>query len=121
MRRILAMIVTAAVLAALLGGVLLNYTVWNMPHDKEVSEFDERLQKILLGDSENTVRSILGTPDAIETQFRLGQEHGFEEAYDRANMSGSERYLVYFRGIDVVFSVGVNENGEVRAKEAGGT
>jgi hypothetical protein len=82
--------------------------VRSLPIDPEFTEFEGRFRTVLLGDSADRVRRVLGEPDAIETEFRLGQVEGFEAAYRRAEASVADRYLVYFRGIDLVFSVGVD-------------
>lgn len=87
----------------------------------EVRAFEKNFALVQVGDPETKVLALLGTPDAKETNFRIGQEQGFEEAYTRAKASGSTYYLVWHRGIDVVFSVGVDSKGTVRAKEYGGT
>jgi len=89
--------------------------------EAEVRAFEMNFALIQVGDPETKVLALLGTPDAKETNFRIGQEQGFEEAYVRAKASGSTHYLVWNRGIDVVFSVGVDSQGTVRAKEYGGT
>lgn len=105
--------------AILLGLVMLF--IQNLPDVKEVNEFGNKLASVQIGDSENKVLSILGKPDAKEKEFRLGQKKGFEDAYARAEVSDSKYYLLWFRGIDVVFAVGINNKGQVSAKESGGT
>jgi len=107
------------VFAALLG--LATLYVRNMPDVIEVAEFDEKFKLVQIGASEAKVLSILGNPDAKEKQFRLGQKEGFEDAYARAKASDSDYYLLWFRGIDVVFTVGINNKSQVSAKESGGT
>ena len=107
------------VFAVLLG--LVTLYVRDMPEVKEVAEFDKRFKLAQIGDPEARTLSILGNPDAKESEFRLGQREGFEDAYARAESSDSAYYLFWFRGIDVVFTVGINNNGQVSAKESGGT
>jgi hypothetical protein len=95
--------------------------VQSMPETKEVTEFSKRFKLVQIGDPETKALSVLGKPDAKEKEFRIGQEKGFEDAYARAKASDSVYYLVWFRGIDVVFTVGINNKGQVSAKESGGT
>jgi hypothetical protein len=95
--------------------------VLGMPEIQEVLEFDKKFELVQIGDPETKVLSVLGKPDAKEKEFRIGQEKGFEDAYARAKVSDSVYYLVWFRGIDVVFTVGINNKGQVSAKESGGT
>jgi hypothetical protein len=107
------------VVAVLLGFATLY--VWNMPETKELSEFEEKFESVQIGDPEAKALSILGEPALKEKEFRLGQMEGFEDAYARAKASDSEYYLLWLKGIDVVFSVGINNEGKVSAKGAGGT
>ena len=93
----------------------------NMPDVIEVNEFQGQFEAVSIGDSEEAAIAVLGAPNSVETEFRLGQKEGFENAYERAEASNSIKYLVYFRGIDVVFSVGINPKGLVSLKESGGT
>jgi hypothetical protein len=95
--------------------------VQSMPETKEVSEFNKKFKVVQIGDSETKTISVLGNPDAKEKEFRIGQKQGFEDAYARAKASDSVYYLLWFRGIDVVFTVGINDKGYVSAKESGGT
>jgi hypothetical protein len=88
---------------------------------RDVREFERRFALVKIGDSESKVVALLGEPDSREGRFRIGQEEGFEGAYARARASGSKRFLVWFKGVDVVFTVGLDEQGVVRAKEHGGT
>jgi hypothetical protein len=53
--------------------------------------------------------------------FRLGQHGGFEKEYARAAASGSEYYLLWNKGIDVVYVVGFDKDGRVTMKAVGGT
>jgi hypothetical protein len=108
------------VVVALLLGVATIY-VRSTPDDQEVLEFEKSFKLIQIGDPETKALSVLGKPDAKEKEFRLGQKKGFEDAYARAEASDSTYYLLWFKGIDVVFSVGINNKGQVSAKESGGT
>ena len=87
----------------------------------ELRAFEKKFASVDIGDSESKAIALLGPPDAKESAFRLGQERGYEESYARAAASRSAHYLVWSRGIDVVFSVGIDANGTVRLKEYGGT
>ena len=88
---------------------------------KELRQFDAQFEQIRLGDTQDRVLLLLGLPDAKEADFRLGQREGFEDAYTRAAESRSTQYLVWVKGIDIVYSVGIDDSGVVRAKESGGT
>ena len=111
-------LLAALVLLAVLGAVGLT-AVYFSDDMVEMRAFEKKFSLVGLGDPKTKVLALLSEPDAKETTFRIGQEQGFEEAYARA--SGSTYYLVWTRGIDVVFSVGSDSQGTVRAKEYGGT
>jgi hypothetical protein len=87
----------------------------------ELRAFEQKFAVVELGDPERKVLALLGPPDAKETTFRIGQRPGYEAAYARATATPSVYYLVWARGVDVVFSVGIDAQGRVRAKEYGGT
>lgn len=106
-------------LIAILGAI--GLMVYSSEEMAEVRAFEKKFASVNLGDPESRVLALLGKPDAKEASFRIGQEQGYEEAYARARASGSTYYLVWARGVDVVFSVGVDAQGRVRAKEYGGT
>lgn len=112
-------IVGFVVVAALISLAVLF--VQAMPETQEVSEFEKKFKLEQIGDSEAKTLSVLGAPDAKEKEFRLGQKKGFEDAYARAGSSDSAYYLLWFKGIDVVFAVGINNKAQVSAKESGGT
>lgn len=111
---------SVVVVAAVLGGILALF-IQSLPDEKEVSDFQERYSLVELGDTEEKVLMALGEPNAKEKEFHLGQRRGFENAYERAEASGSEYYLFWHKGIDVVFAVGINGQGKVSVKEYGGT
>jgi hypothetical protein len=92
-----------------------------LPEGQELIEFEKKFALVQIGDTEASVLSVLGQPDARENEFRLGQKKGFEEAYARANASDSAYYLLWFRGADVVFTFGIDDKGKVSVKESGGT
>ena len=120
MKIVLKIIASIVVLFAVMLVVATLY-VRSMPDVKEVSEFNDKFKLIQIGDPEEKVLLVLGNPDAKESEFRLGQKLGFEDAYARAEASDSVYYLLWFKGIDVVFSVGINDKGQVCVKESGGT
>jgi hypothetical protein len=120
MKQTLKVIVSIAFLLASLF-VLVTLVVRNLPDVREAREFGEKFALVQIGDSENRVLSLLGSPDSKEKKFRIGQREGFEEAYARAAASDSKYYLLWFRGFDVVFTVGFNDKGQVTVKESGGT
>ena len=96
-------------------------TVQIDPNVRQVDTFVEKFKKIQHGDPESKVITILGKPETKESEFRLGQKEGFEESYERAKSSDSQYYLLWHRGIDVVFTIGINNKGLVSVKEHGGT
>jgi hypothetical protein len=100
---------------------LLALYFYNLPEMKEITEFNKKFDLVQMGDSESRVISILGKPDSKENEFRIGQKKGFEEAYSRAAVSNSKYYLMWSKGFDVVFTVGINNNGQVCIKKSGGT
>ena len=120
MKSALKALVAACSFLAILGGVGL-VAVYYSDDMVEMREFEKKFALVKVGDSETKAMSLLGTPDAKEPHFRIGQVEGFEEAYSRAKASGSIYYLVWARGIDVVFSLGIDSEGNIRAKESGGT
>ena len=120
MKVTLKLIAALVVVVGVLAGLAALF-VQGMPETREVSEFSEKFKLVQLGDPEAKTLSVLGKPDTKEKEFRLGQKKGFEDAYTRAEASDSAYYLLWFKGIDVVFTVGINNKGQVSAKESGGT
>jgi hypothetical protein len=107
---------------ALLVVILLGLTLatnWLIT-SSENQDFLDRYEQIELGMPESAVLSLLGTPNDRSSEFYLGQREGFEEAYERAARSGATRYLMWRRNSDVVYTVGINEEGNVAIVEAGG-
>ena len=114
-------VIMKTILAIIIATFVIALLIRELPDVKEVTQFGEKFERIQIGDKETKAISFLGKPDAKEKKFRLGQEIGFEDAYARAEASNSEYYLLWFRGIDVVFSLGINSKGEICVKELGGT
>lgn len=83
--------------------------------------FYSSYEKVDVGMSETEVVALLGLADEKSTQFRLGQRDGFEQEYARAARSGSAHYLLWHKGIDVVYAVGFDGEGKVTMKAVGGT
>ena len=77
--------------------------------------------RIQSGMSETQVVAALGAADERSAEFRLGQYEGFEKEYARAAGSGSSYYLLWNKGIDVVYAIGFDRNGRVTMKAIGGT
>ncbi len=98
--------------------VLLYYSI---PMNVKVRSFNEAFTQIELGTTEKETLRILGEPDARETLFRLGRTDGFEPAYTRAAASSAKQYLLWFRSVDVIFSIGIDDQGVVVIKESGST
>jgi len=86
----------------------------------EDKEFYGRFAEIEIGMSESLVLSMLGAPDDQSPEFYLGQKAEFAEAYQRAADSGAINYLMWHRGVDLVFAIGFNKEGNVAVVEAGG-
>ncbi len=78
-------------------------------------------ESISAGDSKEHVIDQLGPPDDKSVEFRLGQRQGFEVEYQRAAKSNSSYYFVWYKGIDVVYCIGFDENHRVAVKGVGGT
>ena len=83
--------------------------------------FNWNYDSISIGDSKEHVIDHLGAPDDKSEDFRLGQRQGFEVEYQRAAKSNSSYYLMWYKGIDVVYCVGFSENNRVTVKGVGGT
>jgi hypothetical protein len=83
--------------------------------------FHSKFTKIRPGMSEAQVVAALGVADERAAQFRLGQYGGFEKEYARAAASGSTYYLLWNKGIDVVYAVGFDKDGRVTMKAVGRT
>ena len=87
----------------------------------ENKDFQSRYQEIEIGMQESIVVSILGSPNERSSEFYLGQREGFEEVYERAAQSRATQYLIWRRNTDMVYAVGLNEEGNVAFFAAGGT
>ncbi len=87
----------------------------------EDGAFYAAFDKVIVGASEEDVRKLLGPPDDSGETFRLGQPEGFERQYREAAQSGSVRYLFWYRGIDVVCTIGFGKEGRVAYTACGGT
>ncbi len=86
----------------------------------ENDDFRERYQEIAPGMSKSIVVSVLGTPNDRSSEFYLGQKEGSEEAYRRAEESGSADYFIWQLKNDEVYTVGFNEEDKVVIVEADG-
>ena len=69
--------------------------------------------------NQTEVLTLLGKPSDTGDLFYIGQEQGFEDAYQRAAVSQAVHYFFWKRGIDVVYVVGVDPQGEVVLLESG--
>jgi len=88
---------------------------------RNVNDFSERFVAVQPGMDEARVADMLGEPDYEGYSFQLGQEGGFEDAYRHALHSGSEKFLSWYRGMDCVFTVGIDKHGKVTLAECGCT
>ena len=87
----------------------------------EDKEFRTRFAGVEMGMSETSVLSMLGSPDNHSVEFYLSKQEGFEEAYMRAATSAATNYLMWHRGVDVVYAIGLNNEGFVTVMETDGT
>lgn len=83
--------------------------------------FHGRFKSVNAGMSRAEVITLLGEADEKSNSFRLGQYEAFEHEYERAKRSNSEYYLVWHRGIDVVYTVGFDAEDEATITAVGGT
>jgi len=83
--------------------------------------FHNSFKNIQAGMSEAEVVAALGPADERSAEFRLGQYKGFEAEYARAAASGSSHYLLWKKGIDVVYAIGFDKDSRVTMKAVGGT
>jgi len=84
-------------------------------------QFEMKFESITTGLTAQEVVQLLGEPDDSGVQFRLGQRNGFETEYAAAERSGSVHYLRWYKGIDIVFTVGFDPQDKVSFKASGGT
>lgn len=108
----------ALLCVAFAGGVFILDHLATTPEDRA---FRAAFREVKVGMSERGLIELLGEPDERSPRFFLAQEIGFEDTYRRAAESGSVLYLVWRRGLDRVYSVGINASGEVAVAEVGGT
>jgi hypothetical protein len=98
--------------------------LWAIAFSLRVSSGEYALTKnfkrVTLGSDEAQVISLLGNPTRKD-EFHLGQRKGFEKAYQRASESNAKTYLFWYRGTDVVYTVGFDEQRKVVVAEYGGT
>lgn len=85
------------------------------------AELARAWKSVETGMTREQVVGLLGEPEEQSAEFHLGQYGGFEAVYKRAASSGSEYYLFWDQGIDVVYAVGFDERDKVTFKAAGGT
>lgn len=88
---------------------------------KEVRQFISNFESLSLNDTEEKAISILGNPDSKEPEFRVGQKSGNESLYEKAKSSKAEYYLIWEKGIDLVFCIGIGKDKGVKIKEYTGT
>ena len=83
--------------------------------------FGPRFKTIAPGLPRERVVALLGRPDEESAEFRLGQREGFEREYELADSSDSRYYLIWYKGIDVVYTIGFDSEDKVTIKAVGGT
>ena len=77
--------------------------------------------RIDIGDSKERVVELLGRPDSKSLEFYLAQKQGYEAEYSAAKKTNSIEYLVWNKGIDLVYSIGFDPNEKVTINAHGGT
>jgi len=108
--------VSAAIVIGFLWAIVFSLRVWSGEY-----AFTKNFERVALGFDEAQVVALLGNPNEKGVQFRLGQRKGFEKAYQRASESNAKTYWFWYRGTDVVYTVGFDEQREVVVAEYGGT
>ena len=99
--------------------VLFAATNWYVTSSED-QKFLERYVQIEPGMPETAVVSLLGTPNDRSAEFYLDRREGNEQAYERAAESGAVRFLIWRRGRSEVYTVGLDDEGNVVIAEAGG-
>ena len=84
-------------------------------------EFTSKFEEIKLGSPISKAVLLLGEPQEITNEFRLGQLQGYEEAYKKAKQSGAVSYYIWSCCIDKTYTIGVNTNKNIVVAEYGGT
>jgi hypothetical protein len=112
-KRLLAALLAVVFIAvAFIGGrVMMGYGV----------TFHSSFRTLQTGMSEAQVVAALGAADKRSPEFQLGQPGDFEKEYARAAVIGSSYYLLWSKGIDVVYTVGFDKDGRMTMKAVGGT
>lgn len=83
--------------------------------------FARSFETISVGMTKDEVVQKLGRPNDQSEIFHLGQYEGYEKEYERAKGSNSKYYLFWWKGIDITFTVGFDEEDKVVLKASGGT
>jgi len=86
-----------------------------------ISQFSNKFDAIRAGMNASKVVTFLGSPSYEGYSFQLGQKQGFEDAYKRALLSDSTKYLSWDRGMDCVFTVGFDKQDKATIAERGCT
>jgi len=116
--RLLGMVVASLLVVFLViftAGFLLSWWMGETPG------FQWSYHKVKPGMSREEVVEMLGEPDDESPEFHLSQYESFEKEYERAEQSGSEYYCFWYRGIDVTYAVGFDNEDRVTMKALGGT
>ena len=103
--------------------VLSLFLLWGLiyTHSAGGLKFYINYHRIGIGDSKDRVVDLLGVPNTNSVEFYLGQNVGYESKYSAAKKSNSVEYLIWNKGIDVVYSIGFDLNDKVTFKAYGGT
>ena len=84
-------------------------------------EFTSKFEQIEIGSSLSEALLLLGEPQAVTNKFRLGQLHGYEEAYKRAKESSAVSYYIWSCCIDKTYTLGADVNNNIVVAEHGST
>ena len=114
---LLALLGFLAYVVVCIGGAV--FFQWTQNHG--VEEFAHDFGSVEPGMSRAEVIELLGQPDQETAEFRLGQREGFEHEYERADRSDSTRYLLWYKGMDLVFTIGFDDHGKVTMTACGNT
>ena len=94
---------------------------YSIRHQSGELAFTAKVQELSLGQPVDTAVRRLGPPHEIAASFRLGQQSGFEDAYQRAAESTAVQYYTWQCCIDMTYTIGVDGEQRMVVIEYGGT
>ena len=108
---------TMLLLAGLVVIAVLAYLLWQ--HYTGVVAYPE-WDQVHFGHSREAVLELLGEPAEETAAFRLGPRKGHEQIYADAEKSGAVVWLIYHRGPDLTYAIGLAADDRVVFKARGG-